>query len=386
MKIRDRIVDFRRVSARDLLPNPKNWRRHPQQQQDALRGLLSEIGYADALLVRETPQGLQLLDGHLRAETTPDMDVPVLVLDLDDAEADKLLVTLDPLASMAEADVGDLRTLLEQVSTGNDAVQTLLNDLAYQVAPVEPGALGAGGHALTDRFVVPPFSVLDARQGYWQERKRAWLALGIQGEAGRGNYNEEMTHPATTATIDFYSQKRALEAELGRDLTTDEAKAILTERGTVKDDRETQRQRATGRPWSDDKAMTESTLEHYRKGGRGRYKHSSAPSGQPRPATKLGPDGKTVRGDGHGRPIDRKVKMAQALRAGHTGSEANRRTDVEGHGSLPIRAPRAFAASRKLGKTHQNVLVFFKGDVRRLPQVYPSDIDVAMPEAEEAPA
>jgi hypothetical protein len=33
---------------------------------------------------------------------------------------------------------------------------------------------------------VPPFSVLDARQGYWQERKRAWLSLGIQSEVGRG--------------------------------------------------------------------------------------------------------------------------------------------------------------------------------------------------------
>ena len=39
---------------------------------------------------------------------------------------------------------------------------------------------------LAERFIVPPFSVLDARQGYWQERKRAWLALGIQSELGRG--------------------------------------------------------------------------------------------------------------------------------------------------------------------------------------------------------
>lgn len=38
---------------------------------------------------------------------------------------------------------------------------------------------------LADRFVVPPFSVLDARQGYWQERKRAWLGLGLESEVGR---------------------------------------------------------------------------------------------------------------------------------------------------------------------------------------------------------
>jgi hypothetical protein len=34
-------------------------------------------------------------------------------------------------------------------------------------------------------------------------------------------------------------------------------------------------------------------------------------------------------------------------------------------GSLPIRAGKQFSASRKLGKTHQNVLVFCKGDPRR---------------------
>lgn len=39
---------------------------------------------------------------------------------------------------------------------------------------------------LTSRFVVPPFSVLDTRAGYWQERKAQWLALGIQSELGRG--------------------------------------------------------------------------------------------------------------------------------------------------------------------------------------------------------
>lgn len=38
---------------------------------------------------------------------------------------------------------------------------------------------------LADRFIVPPFSILDTRQGYWQNRKRAWLALGIESELGR---------------------------------------------------------------------------------------------------------------------------------------------------------------------------------------------------------
>lgn len=40
---------------------------------------------------------------------------------------------------------------------------------------------------LTEKFIVPPFSVLDTKQGYWQDRRRAWLALGIQSEVGRGD-------------------------------------------------------------------------------------------------------------------------------------------------------------------------------------------------------
>lgn len=38
---------------------------------------------------------------------------------------------------------------------------------------------------LAQRFEFPPFSVLNARDGDWQERKAAWIALGIQSELGR---------------------------------------------------------------------------------------------------------------------------------------------------------------------------------------------------------
>jgi DNA modification methylase len=138
VKIRDRITELRRVRAGALLPNPKNWRRHPKAQADALRGLLSEIGYADALLARETPKGLMLIDGHLRAETTPDAEVPVLVLDVSEQEADKLLLSLDPLAAMAEGDTDALRALLAQVETDSADVQRMLDGLAKEYG-AQPG-------------------------------------------------------------------------------------------------------------------------------------------------------------------------------------------------------------------------------------------------------
>lgn len=127
MKIRDRIRELRRVPASDLLPNPKNWRTHPKAQQDALRGVLAEVGMADAVLARELPDGsLMLIDGHLRAETAADAKVPVLILDVNEAEADKLLATLDPLAAMAESDAAAFEGLLHTINTDSEALQQLI--------------------------------------------------------------------------------------------------------------------------------------------------------------------------------------------------------------------------------------------------------------------
>ena len=134
MQIRDRIKEFRRVTASELKPNPKNWRTHPDRQKDVLKGVLAEIGYADALLARELPDGtLELIDGHLRAETTPDQQVPVLVLDLNDDEADKLLAVFDPLASLAGKDDALLAELVDAIETDNAAMQSLLTDLLASV-------------------------------------------------------------------------------------------------------------------------------------------------------------------------------------------------------------------------------------------------------------
>lgn len=130
MQIRDRIKEFRRVAASEIRPNPKNWRMHSKEQQDVLRGVLSEIGIADALLARELPDGsLMLIDGHLRADFDPSAEWPVLILDVDESEADKLLATVDPLAAMAHSDTGKLDALLREVSTSDEAISKMLHDL-----------------------------------------------------------------------------------------------------------------------------------------------------------------------------------------------------------------------------------------------------------------
>jgi hypothetical protein len=139
MHITDRVKELRRVRASELKPNPRNWRTHPLAQQDALRGVLAEVGFADAVVARELADGtLELVDGHLRAETVADAVVPVLVVDLDDAEATKVLLTHDTLAGMATVDADNFAKLLAEVEFQSEAVETMLADLATKQEAATP--------------------------------------------------------------------------------------------------------------------------------------------------------------------------------------------------------------------------------------------------------
>lgn len=62
---------------------------------------------------------------------------------------------------------------------------------------------------LSRAFLVPPFSVLNTREGYWQERKRAWISLGIKSELGRGQdltYGD--TPQITEPGLNYYRNRK----------------------------------------------------------------------------------------------------------------------------------------------------------------------------------
>lgn len=128
--VRDRVKEFRRIKASELVPNQLNWRQHPPAQAAALKGLLAEVGFAGAAIAREDEAGrLVLIDGHLRAETLPDQEIPVLVLDVTEEEANKLLAAYDPLGAMASADAEKLDKLLADVLTDDAALRAMFAEL-----------------------------------------------------------------------------------------------------------------------------------------------------------------------------------------------------------------------------------------------------------------
>jgi hypothetical protein len=116
--IRNRIKAHRRVRAGDLIPHELNFRLHPEGQRAALQALYEEVGFARSLLAYELPDGrLKLIDGHLRRDLDPDMEVDVEILDVTEAEARALLLSIDPLAALAETQAQIHQRLLEFTPT-----------------------------------------------------------------------------------------------------------------------------------------------------------------------------------------------------------------------------------------------------------------------------
>lgn len=134
-RFRDRIREIQKMKARELLDNAGNWRTHPALQRESLTGVLQEVGKADVLLAyvsRRNGGQLTLFDGHLRKDIDPDEEWTVAITDLDDEEADKMLLVLDPLAGMAGADKTKVDELLERVRTDDLGVREMLRRMEME--------------------------------------------------------------------------------------------------------------------------------------------------------------------------------------------------------------------------------------------------------------
>lgn len=95
---------------------------------------------------------------------------------------------------------------------------------------------------LAERFLMPPFSVLSARDGAWQERKRAWLSVGLEGETGKGinGRSEGLTWGTSTEItepgLNFYRNKESARTERplpGANCTSGKNTAMLEGEGAT---------------------------------------------------------------------------------------------------------------------------------------------------------
>lgn len=139
-EIRNRVKEMVLLRGRDLMAHDGNFRMHPEMQKRALAGRLQQAGITGALKAYYSERNggqLTLVDGHCRAEDHPDTTWPVLILDLNDQEADEELMMGDTITTWAQTDPVKLNELVQKARVANAeigvAIDRIRNSIRDQV-------------------------------------------------------------------------------------------------------------------------------------------------------------------------------------------------------------------------------------------------------------
>ncbi|CAB5220244.1 ParB/Sulfiredoxin [uncultured Caudovirales phage] len=185
-------IAYRKVG--DLIPYARNSRTHSEEQVAQIAASIKEFGFTNPVLL-DGDAGI--IAGHgriLAARKLGLKEVPTIALShLTDAQKRAYVIADNKLAlnagwdlDMLKIEIGDLHGMDFDLSLLGFS-EGELADMMVEGGEGEGGTgEGAANGSLSDRFLIPPFSVLNAREGWWQDRKREWLSMGIKSELGRG--------------------------------------------------------------------------------------------------------------------------------------------------------------------------------------------------------
>lgn len=250
---------------------------HPENARvgdiDAILESIETNGFFGTIVAQRSTGHIIVGNHRYQAAVRAGMNkVPVVFMDIDDDHARRIMLADNRTNDVASYDDALLAQLLQTVPSldgtgfdGDDLADLLAGLPSSPLPPTDgPGGpladdpLGAPevpapeGTTLADRFLAPPFSVLDTRQGYWRARKQQWLSLGIKSEVGRASnllqmsdsilmadngidpwqFKEEQPNYSAPSNVSgntpaFFYKKREMEQIAGRELTSAEAVEVF---------------------------------------------------------------------------------------------------------------------------------------------------------------
>ena len=116
---RNRIVDHGTTTAEEIARHPRNPKVHGAEQRGAITAILDDVGWVAPLVINRTT-GL-LLDGHMRVEEAASRGpIPVVYVELTEAEENEVLALMDPIGAMAGHDADALSKLIEGMESSVD--------------------------------------------------------------------------------------------------------------------------------------------------------------------------------------------------------------------------------------------------------------------------
>jgi len=186
-------MNFKKVLISELKPAAYNPRRNLSEKDPEYQRIKKSIetfGYVDPVIVNSD---YTVIGGHQRLKVLKDLghaQIDVVLLDIPKTQEKALNVALNKITG--EWDFQQLSIVLSELKEEEFDISIAgfsdeeLKKIDEELFGEKINLAGEAHAKLADKFIVPPFSVLDTRQGYWQERKAAWIALGIKSELGRG--------------------------------------------------------------------------------------------------------------------------------------------------------------------------------------------------------
>ena len=221
------------VPLEKIIPNPQNPNLHPPEQISLLAKIIKAQGWRAPITVSTRSGFIVRGHGRLMAAQTAQLEAAPVDYQNYESEAAEYadLVADNRLSELSEIDDKKLADILMEIDTGEfDLDLTGYTDEEIQdilgISESSESQREAAKNVLSERFIIPPFSILDGRTGEWMQRKKAWKALGIQSEMGRGTDGDStkrgLTFAVSSQPPKVLEKKGEYEQQIGRKVTWDE--------------------------------------------------------------------------------------------------------------------------------------------------------------------
>lgn len=181
---------------KDLKLDTRNYRKHSEENLRLIKKSINECGFARSVVIdndNEIIAGNGVVSSiddntNIKVIETDGTDLVVIKrtdLSRNDEKRDKLAILDNSTSDLSEFDYDLLK---------EDFEEDYLNSLGIELETLDSEELGGASIteresvSLNEKFITSPFSVLNAKLGEWQARKKAWLQKGIKSEIGRGKF------------------------------------------------------------------------------------------------------------------------------------------------------------------------------------------------------
>ena len=230
---------------KDIKYDQRNYRKHSEANLSLIKKSLEECGAGRSIVLDKEDV---IIAGNGVYEQAQELGLKVRIIESDGKELIAIkrtdLATTDEkrkLLAMADNRTSDTSEFDFDLLREDFDID-ILNDFDFDFTDVNIGEdpsfgksdVGKAG-SLSDRFIIPPFSILDSKSGRWQERKNEWLSLGIKSEIGRG---ENLTFSNSAQPPRIYEIRNKLREKNGANPSWDElieyckSKNIALQEGT----------------------------------------------------------------------------------------------------------------------------------------------------------